>query len=111
MKAEVNILTQNQIQLKQFKGPCWDHYFLISSLRTIGSGIDFTLSKFADDIKLLCAADILEGKYTTQGYLVRLEEGAFVNPMIFSITKSRIPRLNQGNPLKISSSHNHPMIL
>lgn len=111
MIAEVNIHTQNQIQLKQYKGSCWDHYYLISSLRTIDSGIDLTFSKFADDRKLLCAADILEGKYTTQGNFVRLEEWAYVNPMIFNMAKDRILHLNQGDPLKISSSHNHPMIL
>lgn len=111
MRAEVNIHTQNQRQQKQLKGPCWDHYWLISSLRARESGIEFTLSRFADDTKLYCAAGVLEGKYATQRSPVRLEEGACVNLMILNMAKDRVLHLNQGNPLKVPSSPNHYMVL
>ena len=53
----------------------------------VDSGIECTLSKFADDAKLNGAADMLEGRDAIQRVLDRLERLVHANLMKFSKAK------------------------
>ncbi|PKU35700.1 rna-directed dna polymerase from mobile element jockey-like [Limosa lapponica baueri] len=64
----------------------------------MGSGVECTLSKFANHTKLCGVVDMLEGREAIQRDLDRLERWACANLMKFNKSKCKVWHMGQGNP-------------